>query len=431
MGNKNQYPWVRLYQQAQQLIRDGCAPSYSELAHHLGINRRTLLSGFKREFGLESAEDLKALPEMHPTSVQREEPMAPLRYQGISPKAVSDVLRERPLSLPELADRLDRGAGKVEKALTEMIADGYEFSRQDGQIGVVTYVPAPTLPTLYDQPKRRICFGLGSDIHIGSKHTQISALRKFIEVGVNEYQVENFLWCGDMTTGVGVYRGQSNDLYAHSAEDQLESLMHTMPEYAGVKHIMIGGNHDYSFMKQNGFNIVKTAADRRSDFVYAGFDQAEIPLISNPRGEVTASAVLWHPSGGVPYALSYRGQKMAAEVSRKELADTVMERKPGPTVRFIFWGHLHVSDIFPHGPIWVIGPGCFEGTNGYLLQKGLTPVIQGMIIEADITEIGMVSGVHIHPIAFIEAERDYKAGWVPELERASKKMEPVFSVYAS
>jgi len=142
-----------------------------------------------------------------------------------------------------------------------------------------------------------------------------------------------------------------------------------------------------------------------------------------------ASAILWHPSGGVPYAVSYKGQKFAAQISRQELTDVVVGEKPAPTVRFIFWGHLHVSDLFPHGPIWVIGPGCFEGTNGYLKTKGLTPVIQGIVMEADVTETGLITRIHPHPISFVEQERDYMCGWVPALERRPKtELDPLYSV---
>lgn len=119
---------------------------------------------------------------------------------------------------------------------------------------------------------------------------------------------------------------------------------------------------------------------------------------------------------------------MAAEVTRQELAEIVMEEKHSPTVRFIFWGHLHVSDFFPHGPIWVIGPGCFEGTNGYLAAKGLRPVVQGLIVEADITEKGLVSGVHLHPIPFMEQDNDYLAAWVPHMAQESQQIEPVFAI---
>lgn len=428
MAGRNAYNWARVYRQALEFISNGGEPSFRALSEHLNIPEPTLKSGFRREFDM-LTDDLQGLPSrpLPSDNLEFDDGSLPPQYNDIQPADIKRILSSKPRTLTELADKLDRGVSAVEMALEAMILDGYEFIRKDNRIHT-DYQPAPAIETLWDQPRQRIRFGIGSDVHIGSKHAQISALKRFIRIGVEEYDIQHFLWAGDMTAGTGVYRGQHNDIYAHSAEDQAESLLQTFPKYDGVRHIMIAGNHDYSFMKQNGFNIVKSICDRRSDFTYAGFDYAEIPLTSNEAGDVTASAVLWHPSGGVPYALSYRGQKMAAEVSRQELTEVVMEEKPAPTVRFIFWGHLHVSDIFPHGPIWVIGPGCFEGTNGYLKQKGLVPLIQGLIVEADITERGLVAGVHIHPIPFLEAENDYLVGWVPSLARDAQQIEPIFSV---
>jgi len=424
MASRNAYNWPRIFRQAQEFIKNGGTPQFAHIAKHLNIPENTLYSGFRREFGVSSA-DLPGLPSRLLSSSDKEDALLPAQYNGIAPELVKSALERKPLTLSELANKLDRGPQTVNQTLDAMILDGYEFTRTENRI-TADYKPAPLLPTLWDEPKERIRFAVGSDTHFGSKHIQVSAILRFIQIAVEEYGIEHFLWAGDMTAGVGVYRGQSNDLYAHSAEEQLESFVRTFPIYKGVQHIMIAGNHDYSFMKQNGFNIVKAACDKREDFTYAGFDYADIPLTQNKDGDITASAVLWHPSGGVPYALSYRGQKMAAEVTRQELAEIVMEEKNSPTVRFIFWGHLHVSDIFPHGPIWVIGPGCFEGTTNYLNQKGLRPIVQGMIVEADITDRGIIAGMHLHPIPFMEQDNDYKAAYVPHLEQESQVIEPVF-----
>lgn len=338
---------------------------------------------------------------------------------------VVEALKGGPKRLSELAELLDRSPGTVERLIEEMQAAGYAITRSEEQVSLPPYEPAPPAPTLYDAPRRSIRFGVFGDTHFGSKHAQVSALRKFIQIAVEQWGVENFLCTGDMMAGYGVYRGQQNDLYAMGADEQVESLCKSLPRYEGVRYFMIGGNHDYSFIRQNGINVIRLAAMQRPDIVYCGFDQAEIPLVER-NGEVLASAILWHPSGGVPYALSYRGQKMAAEVSRRELAHVVLERKPSPTVRFIFWGHLHVSDFFPHGPIWVVGPGCFEGSNGYLKAKGLEPVIQGLVVEADLTEGGLVAGAHFHPYQFIEAVDDWRSGWDPRAAREARKVEAVF-----
>jgi hypothetical protein len=136
---------------------------------------------------------------------------------------------------------------------------------------------------------------------------------------------------------------------------------------------------------------------------------------------------MWHPSGGVPYALTYRGQKFAAELAQRELVEIITGKKERPRTRFIFWGHLHVAASFPHGPIQVIGPGCFEGRNSYLKQKGLTPMIQGVVVEAKITDEGLIQEFTAHELRYVEQEDDWHNAWIPSQARqAHERIVPMF-----
>lgn len=431
MTGRNSYNWYALRRRAAKLVAQGTDPNWTALSDALDIPRPTFSAGMKREFGLE-LKDLPHLPELPLPSDMIEdadESRLPAQYRGISPQDVIRLLKKRPRTITELSNELDRGPETIEAVLDVMRLDGFLVAKADeGRVGMSPYQPSEPLPTIQDGDSYYAKWGVFSDPHFGSKHAQTSALLKFIEIAVEEHGVTKLLCAGDLTAGVGVYRGQHNELYAHGAKDQVDSVVNTLPEIDGVQYIMIGGNHDWSFFRQTGTDVIRNAAQMRDDFVHAGWDQAEVPLVQVD-GQVMASAILWHPTGGVPYALSYKGQKFAAEISRQELTDIVAGDKVAPTVRFIFWGHLHVSDFFPHGPIWVVGPGCFEGTNGYLKAKGLKPVVQGMVVEARFTETGMVQAPSFHPIPFQEQERSYFAGWVPELERKEREVvEPVFSM---
>jgi hypothetical protein len=417
----DKHDWPAIFKRAKELLRSGQAePTFMSLGRALGINHATMHSAFKRRYGIASQVELRTLAGSFHTGKDK--------YGGIDPQKVLTVLRERPHSLGDLADRLDRGRTAVEAALAQMLQDNYGILRQDDQVSLPAYTPPDPLPTLYDDRAQRISFAVMSDLHFGSRHIQASALLRFIRLAHDEYGITRFFVPGDLTAGYGVYRGQQNDLYAFSADDQADSLVNTLPQWSDTQYLVIGGNHDYSFMKANGHNLPLALSRLRSDIVYCGFDQAEIPLVERD-GRIVTSAVLWHPSGGVPYALSYRGQKFAAELTRQELAEVVLDEKPAPSVRFVFWGHLHVSDWFPYGPIEVIGPGCFEGTNGYLKQKGLMPVVSGLIVEADLTSRGLVAACHVHPIRFVEREDDYHAAYNPVLARkVQEQVEPVFTI---
>ena len=388
----------------------------------MDIHWNTLANGFLRHFKL-VAKDLPNLPKIN----LGEDTEETKQYEGIDPKRVMKLLKAASMPLSELADRLDRGSQTVERVLLAMVNDGYGIVMA-GQISLPKYTPPDPLPTLCDQKTAiELKWLMISDTHIGSTHAQISAMKRAVQIAADKFGVRHVLHSGDLVAGWNMYRGQQNELYAHSAEDQADAALHTLPEIKGLQYYILGGNHDYSFYKQNGHNVVKSACEKRADWHYAGFDQAEVP-IWQVKGEVKASSILWHPSGGVPYALSYRGQKIAAEISRKELLEVVMEQKPAPTVRWIQWGHLHVSDFFPHGPIWVVGPGCFEGTNGYLKSKGLTPVIQAVVVQVELTENGLIQQSTFTPIQFTELENDYRTGWIPSLARRAEQLEPIFGM---
>lgn len=414
----DRYNWPEIKKQIVELLRKGRAePTFASLSTLLGMPTSTLSTGMKKNFQI-TAKTLLA----YAGKTSHKD----TRYQGIDPTKVIEILRTKPRSLSEIADRLDRGRTVVDDCIQQMMRDNYGIVIQENKVSLPPYVPPPPMPTLCDGHQNRIRFAVLSDPHFGSKYIQTSALLRFLKIAHDDYGITRFLWTGDLTAGVGVYRGQANDLYAHTVDDQIDSLCNTIPVWEDTAHILLGGNHDYSFMKANGHNAILAASRIRSDFLYAGFDQVEIPLVEI-EGKMVSSAILWHPSGGVPYALSYRGQKFAAEVTREELLAVVLGGKPGPTVRFVFWGHLHVAEWFPYGPMDVMGPGCFEGTNGYLKQKGLRPVIRGLILEADITDQGLLSSTHVHPFGFGELEDDYHAAYNPLLAREVKaSLEPVF-----
>lgn len=421
MARRKFHDWPALTSLAADLIRTGkCQPLYMDLADALGIPRPTLDAGLRR---LGITADLLATPDRWPevkaraVSRPREAgvPTPAAHFHGIAAADVVKHLRDGPLALEALANRLDRGQDAVALALEAMAQAGYGVVREETTVKLPRYTPPARAPVLLDGASRHVRFAVASDWYIASKAAQVSALRAFLDVAVKKHECEHILVPGDVCAGYGVYRGQANEVYAIGADDQLDALINTVPEYKGVQFYVLGGNHDYSFIKTSGFNIVDAACRRRADWTYLGFDEATVPLTES------LDIVLWHPSGGVPYALSYRGQKFAAELAQRELADIIVGKKERPRTRFVFWGHLHVADSFPYGPIRVTGPGCFEGRNSYLKQKGLTPQIQGIVVEAWLTDEGLIQRHVAHEYSFIEQEDDWKTAYQPALARRGRE----------
>ena len=179
---------------------------------------------------------------------------------------------------------------------------------------------------------REIIFGVSSDWHFGSKAVQITALKEFCEI-CRKNGVKHIFNPGDIVAGFNVYPGQTFDLYALSAEEQESSVVTNLPKE--FNWYCLGGNHDYSFIKKGGgHNPLLSISSKREDFHYIGFDEADIPILNG------VDTRLWHPSGGVPYAISYRLQKGIEQIAFDELTNIVRETKEKPTVRFVLAGHL-------------------------------------------------------------------------------------------
>lgn len=421
------HDWPALTKRAAALITSGqVEPQFTALADALKIPRPTVDTAF-RSLGITA--DILANPDRWPKVEARVvskhntvSDESGRLFQGLRAEDVITWLRKRPMTLPALANVLDRGTDTVQAAVKEMIAAGFGIQEESQLLSVPKYVQPQRAPVLSDAKSRYVKFAVASDWHTSSKACQISALRAFLDLAVKKHGCTAILVPGDLTAGQGVYRGQQNEVYAYGASDQKDALINAVPAYPGVTYYMLGGNHDYSHMKQSGYDIIRDSCQARPDWIYLGYDEAVVPLTED------LDIALWHPSGGVPYALTYRGQKYAAELAQRELYEVVSGKKERPRTRFIFWGHLHVAASFPHGPIRVIGPGCFEGKNSYLKQKGLTPKIQGVVVEAWLTDNNLIQHSVVHEYEYEEIEEDWRHAYIPSaVKAAAQRVTPMYT----
>jgi len=245
-----------------------------------------------------------------------------------------------------------------------------------------------------------ITFGVVSDPHFGSKSCQITALNQFAEL-MKKKGVKHIFCPGDLVAGYEVYPGQIHDVYALSAQEQVETTLLNLP--TGFQWYVLGGNHDYSFIKRGGgYNIISVIANKRSDVHYVGFDEADIPILNN------VDVKLWHCSGGVPYSYSYRLQKGIEQITYSELQSIVRGVKDKPTVRFVLSGHLHIQMQAMFGSVWGAQCGTFEGQTNYLKRKGLVPCIGGWIIKATLGKNGLLRNFDSKFYLFDEIEDDWK-----------------------
>ncbi|NIV28412.1 MAG: hypothetical protein GWN58_02520, partial [Anaerolineae bacterium] len=228
---------------------------------------------------------------------------------------VVEALQGGPKTLVQLANTLDLGPATVERILDGMVGSGrYDIQRREHRI-VLPERPAYQPDLDYIWPGgRRILLAHASDLHFGSIHHQGSALRHFAQSAA-DMGCRHCLVCGDITHGVGMYRGIEMDLYAYGADEQISAVNQGLPRIEGFHWYLQGGNHDESHYKADGTNVVRRLCELRDDCTYVGFAKSDVPLMPGK------AIRLYHPRGGVPYAKSYRGQKLAEDATKDWLTE--------------------------------------------------------------------------------------------------------------
>lgn len=420
------HDWDVLWAKAAKLAADCETPT--ALARAMGISRSTLNDALKRYNDGEGItfEEFRAQAASSPDV-----------FHGVEALRVVRFLRKEPRTRAQLSTFLDRSEDTVDQILSEMIDAGYSIERHFDKVVVP---PKPVLETDFPNlfptedgevpAEVKITFGVVSDTHFGSRAEQSSALNDFCNIAFHEYGVTRFLHGGDLMAGFNVYRGQVMDLYATTGVEQAQVAMHNLPQYPGAQWYIIGGNHDYSFYRAAGLdarremmrNHPQHGLTARTDITLLPFDACDLPLLPG------IDAHLWHPSGGIPYAYSYRGQRAADQLAFAELMEVTVGAKPKPTLRMLVIGHMHVMYSFFAGPIFVLGAGCFEGRTSYLKRKGLVPHIGGWIVQFHFVD-NFLHRVSPTAIRYQEQDEDWKY-W--NMQRQSKgrdviEYRPIFS----
>lgn len=319
----------------------------------------------------------------------------------IESKVLQVMTIHKVISIIDICDHLSSPPSFVFQNVASLASKGYEISYDDRNVyfGVGCASAGECIQKPLEENKE-IIFGAPSDFHFGSKACQITALREFCEIAKKQ-GVKYMFVAGDVFAGFNVYRGQVFDLYAISSDEQEESTTVNLP--TGFEWYMLGGNHDYSFIKSGpGHNPFNVLVHERKDTHYCGFDEAVIPLLKN------VDLKMWHPSGGVPYALSYRLQKGIEQVAFSELQNVSRSLKERPTVRFVLAGHLHIQVQAMFGSIFGAQCGSFEGTNNLLKRKGIVPSVGGYIIKASLGSNGLLKCFEAKFHMFEEISNDWK-----------------------
>jgi hypothetical protein len=305
---------------------------------------------------------------------------------------LADVQRN-PRSMEELAAKHKATPEAIHGAIGMLSVQGYSIMEAQGRYALmrVPFVDYTSLRKIPHTSGRIIRFGAVSDSHFGSKAQQRTALHKCYRV-FEQHEIANVFNSGDLVAGVNMYPEQPYEVYLHGADEQVEAAIADYPSYPGCTTRMIGGNHDASFIKSAGHDIFRRVAAERPDIDFGGWYESTFEL-----GPLRVR--LWHPRGGVPYAKSYRIQRLSEGIAH------------GPNVpHVILYGHLHQALHMEHLGIqqWLV-PSC-EGSTAWTRRLGLIPCIGGYIITIVMSEDGSrIEQMSQQLLRFPEIEHD----WVP------------------
>lgn len=298
---------------------------------------------------------------------------------------------------PELA--------KLERLAAVLHERGVDFRIEHGRLVKEAHPVDRDRTLALDIGKDHIRLAVVSDTHGGSHHEQLSALRTFYR-HADDLEVDAFIHAGDWTQGSDkMHLDQPYQVHAHGADQQASYVIGSYPQSArpGIKTYAISGNHDDSFLKDGGVNILRRITDARGDIEYVGQTAAYFSV-----GRMNSYVI--HPRGGMPYAKSYRLQK-------------IVETLPiDKRIHLLLVGHLHsYALVQEHGVTCLLLP-CFQSQYGWMAAGALHPAIGGIIVDLWITDDGGIGRIAHEFVRFQAQEDDWDQaisrevakGWTPE-----------------
>lgn len=320
---------------------------------------------------------------------KEQEPASVAKFGSMLAEEERKVLaqvQQGPTSVGELSRILDRSKETIIRIVDSLRLKHFEVVLDEisREVKIPHEPKADFAPTEFTYFKKFYRIGLVADTHAGSIFQQMTLLHDAYSI-FDERATDFNLHAGDLVDGIDMYRGHREELFLPDAEQQRQYVVNHYPKPKGrTKTYLIGGQHDRSFYKATGYNILAHICERRSDLVYKGFYKAQFNVKSVLVG-------LQHPGGGVSYARSYRLQKIV-----ENMIGFFVSIPGSPMPHFIVFGHWHIPIHLPsYMGIDAISLPCFQSQTPYLEQKGLMPSVGFAIAEVWLDKLGNLTSVKV------------------------------------
>lgn len=310
-------------------------------------------------------------------------------------KKVLSLLNEKPRSWGELSRALKKSIAHAEIIVEQLKNQGYNivWSAAEKRVKIAKgfrekFAPI-SLPMYHKSAK---CAAV-SDIHFGHIMSRPDLLPVVYQIA-EERKVEKIYFCGDCFEGEGSYKMQRWELSLHGADQQRDYALKVWPKSEIIIEMVHGTSHETSFMEKSGHNILETfvrlaQAEKNLKVKYIGEEGVGNRGTSEING---INFQLFHPSGGIPYGISLRLQKLI------ESLVAVMETNN--TQKVLLNGHLHVALFMMYKGMAGFFVPCLEEQTEYLASKGLIPWLGMWIIEVSMDKEENITRVVTEYIPF-------------------------------
>lgn len=310
------------------------------------------------------------------------------RQKTIDPvKATLAMMQKGKYTKEDICNRINKSPKHVDRIIQNFINEGYRIEQDGGIFYLSKEAVQEDKIHKHHWNSNLIKVGIVSDVHLNSKWQQLTHLNAIYDLFVAE-GITNVYNAGDITAGENMFKGQNYEVFNHGADAQTDYVIEKYPKREGITTHFITGNHDLSFFKSAGVDI-GVRIGQREDMNYLGQLGAYIEVAPG------VDMYLLHPDGGVPYAVSYKPQKIISSFTGG--------RKP----KILIIGHYHQSEYLFDRNVHCLQAGCFEGQTKYLMRKALMPKIGGWIAEFNVHN-GTVNSFTPRYIPFFkEIKEDY------------------------
>ena len=249
-------------------------------------------------------------------------------------------------------------------------------------------------PSLYIAPyagEQHIRIGVISDTHFGSYNAQYTHLKDFYE-RCKTAGITDIYHCGDLDDGSErMHAGIQYERHVVGVKAHIDNVVAHYPAITGITSHILGGNHDKSFAKDCGLDIVEEVALRRPDMHYIGLDRAIVTLAPGCRME------LRHPGDGCGKTISLKAQG---------LVDGYASDTDKPDIMCI--GHYHKAMYLVHRGVHTLYAGSFCGQTAFMLSKNLLSVVGGWILDINLDSDGNIRTFTPTFVGYTEIKNDYK-----------------------